>query len=312
MGRSRLAMPRDIDLLTSNTLKHLRDRWWPDAFTTFLEDTLQPLPDKRILDVGCGRGTAELAFLERQNSGGQNHGGQAASAWLVAIDIVQSRVREARAAAQDRGLVLPVATADAVRLPFARASFDASFAVAVLQHVPDPIRVLRECVRVTRPGGRIVIVEPDNGARYFFSSLESGRRAFELGTEFFAALATSAGDPADPVIGPKLPSLFLEVGIEPVTVQLFPVPQVRVGAPAPSVWDARQHAIAAVVSTAPSEALERLGRDYLKAVGRYRDRATAAGPAFVEIQHTILFAAIGQNAGEEEMPVIFSHENEKR
>jgi ubiquinone/menaquinone biosynthesis C-methylase UbiE len=286
-------MPRDIDLLTSNTLKHLRDRWWPDAFTTFLEDTLQPRPDKRILDVGCGRGTAELAFLERQNGGAQS-----APPLLVAIDIVESRVREARAAAQDRGLALPVATADAVQLPFARASFDATFAVAVLQYVPDPIRVLHECARVTKPGGRIVIVEPDNGARYFYTSLESGRRAFELGTEFFAALATSAGDPADPVIGPKLPSLFLEVGIEPVTVQLFPVPQVRVGAPAPSVWAAREESIGNAVARAPSEALKRLGRDYLKAVARYRDQATAAGPAFVEIQHTILFAAIGQNAPE--------------
>ena len=42
-------MSRDLDALTSTTLKHLRDRWWNDTFTSFLEETLRPRPGKRIL-----------------------------------------------------------------------------------------------------------------------------------------------------------------------------------------------------------------------------------------------------------------------
>ena len=53
-------MTRDVDGLTSATLKHLRERWWDDAFTDFVKDTLQPRPGRRILDVGCGTGTAEV------------------------------------------------------------------------------------------------------------------------------------------------------------------------------------------------------------------------------------------------------------
>ena len=33
-------MARDIDALTSFTLKHLRDRWWDASFTAFLQDCL--------------------------------------------------------------------------------------------------------------------------------------------------------------------------------------------------------------------------------------------------------------------------------
>ncbi len=49
-----------IDVLTSATLKYLREYWWNDAFTEFLIDTLRPRPGNRILDVGCGTGMAEI------------------------------------------------------------------------------------------------------------------------------------------------------------------------------------------------------------------------------------------------------------
>ena len=45
-------MVRGLDALTSLTLKHVRDRWWNDAFGEFFEQALRPKPGKRILDVG--------------------------------------------------------------------------------------------------------------------------------------------------------------------------------------------------------------------------------------------------------------------
>src|SRR2546427_13183678 len=53
-------LSRDIDALISSTLKHLRERWWNAEFTEFLRETLQPHAGDRILDVGCGVGTAEV------------------------------------------------------------------------------------------------------------------------------------------------------------------------------------------------------------------------------------------------------------
>jgi 2-polyprenyl-3-methyl-5-hydroxy-6-metoxy-1,4-benzoquinol methylase len=75
-----------IDALTSATLKHLREAWWDDAFTAFLEETLAPRPGNRILDVGCGEGLAEVEI-------GRLHISQLR---LFGVDLVPSKVAAAR------------------------------------------------------------------------------------------------------------------------------------------------------------------------------------------------------------------------
>jgi SAM-dependent methyltransferase len=71
---------------------------------------------------------------------------------LVAVDRVrpESRCGELALAVQ----------ADAIRLPFAPASFDAVFAFDVLEHVEDEDGALREIRRVLRPDGRFVLSVP--------------------------------------------------------------------------------------------------------------------------------------------------------
>jgi SAM-dependent methyltransferase len=73
----------------------------------------------------------------------------------------------ARAAGGRRWLaadVVPTAwndlAADATRLPFRSAAFDAIAAVDVLHHLGRPAEFFREASRVLRPGGRVVVVEP--------------------------------------------------------------------------------------------------------------------------------------------------------
>ena len=50
--------------------------------------------------------------------------------------------------------------ADLTSLPFPDGSFMAALNIVVLEHVPEPVRVLREIARVLRPGGRLLIVVP--------------------------------------------------------------------------------------------------------------------------------------------------------
>lgn len=279
-------MIRDVDALTSATLKHLRERWWDDSFTAFVKETVQPRAGKRILDVGCGTGTAEVHLARLRLT----------QVELVAVDLVTERVKEALIAARSHNIRAEFATADACALPFAAATFDSAFCVAVLQHIRDVGAAVRELARVTRPGGRIVAVEPDNSARYFYSSSDAGMRAYEAAGRFFASLARARGDVTDAAVGPKLPHLFAQNGITPLDVQLFPVSRAQLGAPAASVWDGRREAVELAVDHAPGEAIKRLGQDYLKLLDRYAEDAASAGAAFVEIQHTILFGAVGQKS----------------
>jgi SAM-dependent methyltransferase len=277
-------MSRDVDAFTSATLKHLRERWWDESFTNFVKETVQPRAGKRILDVGCGTGTAEVNLSRLRLTQVQ----------LVAVDLIVDRVREARTAARSHNTRAYFAAADAGALPFGDATFDSTFCVAVLQHLRDVRQAVRELARVTRPGGRIVAVEPDNEARYFYSSSDAGIRAYEAAGQFFTGLARARGDATDASVGPKLPLLFVQNGIHPLDVQLFPVSRAQLGAPADSLWDGRRAAVQAAVDRAPDESIRRLGSDYLKLLDRYAVDAKKTGAAFVEIQHTMLFAAVGQ------------------
>jgi ubiquinone/menaquinone biosynthesis C-methylase UbiE len=277
-------MIRDVDSLTSSTLKHLRERWWDDAFTEFVKDTLQPRPGRRILDVGCGTGTAEVKLSRLRLT----------QIDLVAVDLLPDRVLVAQAAARAHNMEARFAAADACALPFASGSFDSVFCVAVLQHIGDVRKAVSEMARVTRAEGRIVAVEPDNSARYFYSSVDEGLQAHEASRRFFSAVAEARGDATDSTVGPRLPTLFAQSGIEPLSVHLFPVSGARLGAVSDDLWDTRRASITDQITRVPGEAIRRLGQDYLKVLDRYSEAARAAGPAFVEIQNAMLFGTVGQ------------------
>jgi ubiquinone/menaquinone biosynthesis C-methylase UbiE len=128
-------------------------------------------------------------------------GRQVSQVRLVGVDLVPSK---AASALKETPLAQPARqrrAGDAVRLPFRDASFDATFCVAVLQYVADVSDAIKEIARVTAPGGRVVIVEPDNAARYFFSSVPSGGLALQAASRFFAALAEARDDVTHPAVG---------------------------------------------------------------------------------------------------------------
>jgi SAM-dependent methyltransferase len=278
-------MPAGIDALTSPTLKHLREHWWNDEFTGFLRETLRPRPGNRILDVGCGTGTGEISI-------GRLHLSQIR---LFGVDRVVRQLITAKEETAAHNQRAKFAGADACHLPFASDSFDSTYCVAVLQHIGDVDTAVQEFARVTRAGGRIVAVEPDNAARYWYSSSRAGMRAFETGTRFFAALTRARDGRGDPSVGPKLPTLFAKHAIEPESVRLFPVSQTTLGAPESAVWQNRRARIQRAIENAPEPA-RAAGAEYLDTLAAYEAVAAHAGPGFVEIQTTMLFATVGQKA----------------
>ena len=276
--------PASIDALTSGTLKYLRERWWNDDFTEFLVETLRPRPGNRILDVGCGQGETEVRIGRLQIS----------QIRLFGIDQMIERVMVAKRETAAHNQRVGFVTADACALPFRDGVFDSTFCVAVLQHIGQADVAIQEFARVTVPGGRVVAVEPDNSARYLYSSTASGRRVFDLSTRFFDEATAARGENVDGAVGPKLPTLFTRYGIEPLAVRLFPVSWSRLGAPSQDEWKHRRAAIEKVIDAATSEGVRSLGREYLDSLQTYAREAQEAGPGFVEIQNTMLFATVGQ------------------
>lgn len=84
---------------------------------------------------------------------------------MVGVDPSRAFVREARRGARrdEGGAARSFRVADGLRLPFRAASFDAALAVTVLLHVAESDRVLAEMLRVTRPGGRVAVLDQDLG-----------------------------------------------------------------------------------------------------------------------------------------------------
>src|SRR5256885_8364453 len=109
-------LSRDIDALISSTLKHLRERWWNAEFTDFLRETLQPRAGDRILDVGCGVGTAEVRLGQLGIS----------QMRLFGVDLIELRVRDAVAAARAHNVRARYASANACALPYRPGTFDST------------------------------------------------------------------------------------------------------------------------------------------------------------------------------------------
>lgn len=282
------APARTLDALTSATLKHVRDDWWDEAFTSFLVERLRPRAGNRILDVGCGTGSVELRLSRLR----------VPQISLVGIDRLVDRAIIAERTTDGHNLRASFSAADACHLPFPDATFDSTFCVAVLQHIADVSEALREFARVTRPGGRILAIEPDNAARYWYSSSPAGMDAFAEGRRFFAAVAETRGEVLDPRIGPRLTMLFDEAGIEPLEVQPFPVSTSRLGRPDGGTWEARRSSIEQQMTWANDERVCQAGTRYLEALERYATETETAGTGFVELQSTLLFAVVGQRANQ--------------
>src|SRR5215467_9650284 len=106
---------------------------------------------RAALDVGCGAGgdVAQMASLMPDG------------ARVSGLDISEAMIAEARQRTASLGTRVCLRIGDAADLPYDDQGFDACRAATVLQHVPDPARVVSEMARVTRPGGRVGALEFD-------------------------------------------------------------------------------------------------------------------------------------------------------
>lgn len=160
-------------------------------------------PGAVVLDVGCGLGedTRELASLIGPR-------GQ-----VIGIDFSAEMIAQARKRSQKLGKTVKFHVGDAHDLKFPDASFSACWSERVLQHLSDPARAIAEMVRVLKPGGTIVLFEPDYSTLVIDADDRSTTRSIAL------SLADSI---RTPWIGTALFSLLKANGLP--DVMMIPTP----------------------------------------------------------------------------------------
>ncbi len=148
-------------------------------------------PGHRVLDLACGVG-AMAGELFRRYPG----------IHLTGVDLSPTQLRSARANHAE----VPVTRADGARLPFPDATFDRVHCSWLLEHVPHPVSVLREVLRVLKPGGYCHFTEVDNSTFRMAPEVPAVRITLDA---LNAAQQLGGGDP---YVGSKLEAHFAAAG----------------------------------------------------------------------------------------------------
>lgn len=168
------------------------------AYKGRIRELLGPTAGGTYLDVGSGSGDDALALAA------------ASSVRVVGVDSSETMVAEAGKRGLEEALV-----ADAHALPFQDASFDGCWADRVFQHLADPEQALVELVRVMKPGGRIVVADPDYDTQVVdVPDRELARRIFRFRADHLLRNGTLAH---------RMGGLFTEAGLIGVTVEAVTV-----------------------------------------------------------------------------------------
>jgi demethylmenaquinone methyltransferase/2-methoxy-6-polyprenyl-1,4-benzoquinol methylase len=124
--------------VTNDVLSLGQDRLWRRAVVKAVDAR----PGERILDIAAGTGTSSEPWANQEIE-------------VVPADFSLGMLRVGRRRRPDMAFT----AADAMSLPFADESFDVVTMSFGLRNVADPETALREFLRVTKPGGRLLICE---------------------------------------------------------------------------------------------------------------------------------------------------------
>jgi demethylmenaquinone methyltransferase / 2-methoxy-6-polyprenyl-1,4-benzoquinol methylase len=165
--------------LTNDVLSMGQDRRWRREVLAAVD----PMPGERVLDLAAGTGTSSEPFRAR-------------GAVVFPCDFSVGMLQEGKRKLPH----LPFTAGDGTQLPFADDTFDAVTISFGLRNIVDPVAGLREMLRVTRPGGRLVVCEFSSPVvelfrtvyiEYLMKALPSIARAVSSSPDAYVYLAES-------------------------------------------------------------------------------------------------------------------------
>ena len=205
--------------------------------TRDLLDRVGVTPGGRCVDLGSGSGDIAAELARRVGPYGS----------VTGLDVDGTKVELARAMAAGQGLAqLSFAEADLEHWS-APGSYDLVYCGLVLQHLRDPLDLLRRMWAALRPGGALVVEDADFDG-LFCSPPNSG---FDFYADRYREVLRRSG--GDPAIGRKLCRLFLSAGI--------PSPELKLVQRADRTGDGKTMALSTLTATAQAIVAERLATE---------------------------------------------------
>lgn len=163
-------------------------------------------PGQRVLDVGCGPGIDTISLAELVGTSGSVEG--------VDADPAMVAVAERRASTADVHDRVHHRVADALALPFAANIFNAVRSERLFQHLSDPSAALAEMLRVSCPGGWVVVLDAD----YSSFTVDSDQTDIERRIALAAARSVRSG-----YVARMLYRMFTYQGLAGISVTVRPV-----------------------------------------------------------------------------------------
>jgi 2-polyprenyl-6-hydroxyphenyl methylase/3-demethylubiquinone-9 3-methyltransferase len=201
-------MTSNSDPLELQRFSQLAHRWWdPQGDMRPLHqinplrlEWLQrhtPLTGRRVLDVGCGGGLLSEAMA-------------AAGASVTGIDLAAKLLKVAELHALETGIRIDYRQTSAEELAaHMPGTFEVVTCMEMLEHVPDPARVVAACARLAKPGGRL-----------FFSTINRNPKSFLfaiVGAEYVLKLLPRGTHEYEKFIKPsELSAAARDAGLRPL------------------------------------------------------------------------------------------------
>lgn len=133
-----------------------REYWWNDDYLELLARRLHLNYTGTLVDIGCGKGMMGFMFSRHLPPGAQVYG----------VDFEPEYIEEAKQKAQSVYLHNDISydfrVGNASNIPLPDNLADLTLCQTLLIHVKDPRQVIDEMIRITKPGGWVLALEPNN------------------------------------------------------------------------------------------------------------------------------------------------------
>ena len=206
-----------------------RDFWWHRDFLDLMATRWRLREAASLADIGCGQGHWSRLLYPYLRAPARFAGVDREPRWVA--EAAQNFRRGFAQVAPEQASFL---VGDATKIPLPDNSFDVVTCQTLLMHLERPLDALREMLRILRPGGLLVCVEPNNLWNYLaFTSLTAAEpvevivRRFEFWLRYHRGMIASGQ--GDHTIGDLLPGWFAQLGLTEIaahqsdrTAAIFP------------------------------------------------------------------------------------------